>query len=85
MMTRQIAVGLGLTGIILFSTKAIFAKLAYQYGADAISLLFLRMVFSLPFYLFFALYRNQEEVTATKNDSLWVLLFGFLGYFLVLI
>ena len=56
MITRQIAVGLGLTGIILFSTKAIFAKLAYQYGADTISLLLLRMVFSLPFYLFFALY-----------------------------
>ena len=81
-MTRQIAVGLGLTGIILFSTKAIFAKLAYQYGADAISLLLLRMVFSLPFYLFFALYRNQEKITASKNDYLWVLLFGFLGYYL---
>jgi len=81
-MTRQIAVGLGLTGIILFSTKAIFAKLAYQYGADAISLLLLRMVFSLPFYLFFALYKSQEKITAAKNDYLWVLLFGFLGYYL---
>ena len=61
MITRQIALGLGLTGIILFSTKAIFAKLAYQYGADAASLLLLRMVFSLPFYIFFALYKNQKK------------------------
>ena len=82
MMTRQIAIGLGLTGIILFSTKAIFAKLAYQYEVDAISLLLLRMTFSLPFYLFFAFYKNQEKVTATKNDYLWALLFGFLGYYL---
>ena len=82
MMTRQIAIGLGLTGIILFSTKAIFAKLAYQYEVDAINLLLLRMTFSLPFYLFFAFYKNQEKVTAAKNDYLWVLLFGFLGYYL---
>ena len=81
-MTRQIAIGLGLTGIILFSTKAIFAKLAYQYEVDAINLLLLRMTFSLPFYLFFAFYKNQEKVTAAKNDYLWVLLFGFLGYYL---
>ena len=82
MITRQIALGLGLTGIILFSTKALFAKLAYQYGADAISLLLLRMVFSLPFYMFFALYKNQEKITVAKNDYLWVILFGFLGYYL---
>ncbi len=82
MITRQIVIGLGLTGIILFSTKAIFAKLAYQYEVDAISLLLLRMTFSLPFYLFFAFYKNQEKVTATKNDYLWTLLFGFLGYYL---
>jgi len=81
MITRKIALGLGLTGIILFSTKAIFAKLAYQYRADAASLLLLRMVFSLPFYIFFALYKNQK-ITVAKNDYLWVLLFGFLGYYL---
>lgn len=82
MVTRQIAIGLGLTGIILFSTKAIFAKLAYQYEVDAINVLLLRMVFSLPFYLFLAFFENEKKVTATKNDYLRLLLLGFLGYYL---
>ena len=86
MMTRQIAIGLGLTGIILFSTKAIFAKLAYQYEVDAINLLLLRMTFSLPFYLFFAFYKNQEKVTAAKEmrrfidgQNLWVYVRDFIN------
>ena len=82
MVTRQIAIGFGLTGIILFSTKAIFAKLAYQYEVDAIYVLLLRMVFSLPFYLILAFFKNEKKVTATKNDYLRLLLLGFLGYYL---
>tara|TARA_B100000900_G_scaffold251326_1_gene214123 strand:- start:1886 stop:2788 length:903 start_codon:yes stop_codon:yes gene_type:complete len=82
MVTRQIAIGFGLTGIILFSTKSIFAKLAYQYEVDAINVLLLRMVFSLPFYLILAFFKNEKKVTATKNDYLRLLLLGFLGYYL---
>ena len=82
MVTRQIAIGFGLTGIILFSTKAIFAKLAYLYEVDAINVLLLRMVFSLPFYLILAFFKNEKKVTATKNDYLRLLLLGFLGYYL---
>ena len=82
MVTRQIAIGFGLTGIILFSTKAIFAKLAYQYEVDAIYVLLLRMVFSLPFYLILAFFENEKKVTATKNEYLRLLLLGFLGYYL---
>ena len=82
MVTRQIAIGFGLTGIILFSTKAIFAKLAYQYEVDAIYVLLLRMVFSLPFYLILAFFENEKKVTATKNEYLRLLLLGFLGFYL---
>ena len=43
------------TGAILFSMKAVLVKLAYGHGsspdADAITLLALRMAFSLPFYV----------------------------------
>lgn len=39
-------------GAVLFSTKAIFVKLAYAATVDAETLLALRMGLSLPFYLF---------------------------------
>ena len=55
MITRQIVIGLGLTGIILFSTKAIFAKLAYQYEVDAISLLLYKNNFFNPLLLILCL------------------------------
>ena len=42
---------LSLAGALLFSTKAIFVKLAFkETGVDALTLLSLRMLFALPFY-----------------------------------
>ncbi|HEU4532604.1 MAG TPA: DMT family transporter [Polyangiaceae bacterium] len=35
---------------VCFSAKAVFAKLAYRYGADANTVLTLRMAFALPFF-----------------------------------
>jgi len=43
--------GLALLAALGFSLKAIFVKLAYPYGVDAITLLALRMGFSLPLFL----------------------------------
>jgi drug/metabolite transporter (DMT)-like permease len=40
---------------LLFSSKAIFIKLAYRYDVNPDTLITLRMLFSLPFYLFIAL------------------------------
>src|SRR5574343_135066 len=37
-----------------FSAKAIFVKLAYAYSVDAVTLLLLRMVFALPFFMLMA-------------------------------
>lgn len=49
---RLIGFWLALSGALLFSTKAIWVKLAYKdTGIDAVSLLLLRMLFSLPFYV----------------------------------
>ena len=47
-------VALGMLGIVLFSSKAVMVKLAYNCEVDAISVLLLRMVFSFPFYLIIA-------------------------------
>lgn len=53
-----------LAAAILSSTKAIFVKLAYPYGVDAVTLLALRMAFSLPV---FAVLAVIEEVRARAN------------------
>lgn len=75
---------LGLLGIVLFSSKAVMVKLAYNYNVDAISVLLLRMLFSFPFYAVIAfLYRNkQTNSTIERQDYFWVLFFGFVGYYL---
>ena len=53
-----------LRGAVFFSTKAIFVKLAFQStGVDAITLLCLRMLFSLPFYLFAAWLVSRKRIT----------------------
>ena len=77
-------IALGVLGIVMFSSKAVMVKLAYQYPVDAVSVLLLRMLFSFPFYVVIAfLYRhNNNGVMLVKNDYLWVAFFGFIGYYL---
>jgi drug/metabolite transporter (DMT)-like permease len=43
-----------------FSLKAIFIKLAYPYGVDAITLLALRMGFALPVFLWVGLAEHRR-------------------------
>lgn len=42
---------LAIGGVVLFSIRPIFIKLAYAYVVDPITLLALRMIFSLPFFI----------------------------------
>jgi drug/metabolite transporter (DMT)-like permease len=74
-----------LAGAVFFSTKAIFVKLAFKStGVDAITLLSLRMLFSLPFYLVAAwLGAKKESVKSlTKKEWIYVFLLGIFGYYL---
>ncbi len=74
---------LAIIGVILFSAKAVLVKLAYNYNISSEHLLLFRMLFSLPFYLgivFFNTSSNPQQVGA--KDYLWVLFFGFVGYYL---
>jgi drug/metabolite transporter (DMT)-like permease len=74
------------TGAILFSTKAIIIKKAFQTtSVDALTLLTLRMLFSLPFYILAAIiWRNRSPATPKMNTRqwLWVIVLGILGYHL---
>jgi len=78
---KSLGVILAVTGILLFSSKAVMVKLAYQYEVDTVSLLLFRMVFSLPIYVVIAAFNRPKEKVAGK-DYMWLILFGFIGYYL---
>jgi drug/metabolite transporter (DMT)-like permease len=74
-----------LAGAVLFSTKAIFVKLAFGHTrVDAVTLLAARMVFSLPFYLVaaFVVSRQKDNVRFSTKEWLYVSGVGILGYYL---
>ena len=74
-------VGLALIGALGFSLKAIFVKLAYPYGVDAITLLALRMGFSLPFFLWVGLAGRKAASHQTRDDWIKLGVLGCLGYY----
>lgn len=66
-----------------FSAKAILIKLAYLDSADAITLLALRMAFSVPFFIGIALWaKRQHTERLTTHDRMLVLALGVIGYYL---
>ncbi len=76
---------ISLAGAILFSTKAIFVKLAFkETGVDAVTLLTLRMLFALPFYLLAAWFSGTNENTKSLSKSYWywIIVMGIFGYYL---
>lgn len=71
-------------GAVGFSVKSVLIKLAYLQAIDAVSLLVLRMMFSLPFFLFivaWSAYRKNPAPIATR-DRWAITVLGLLGYYL---
>ncbi|WP_298054379.1 DMT family transporter [uncultured Paenalcaligenes sp.] len=86
---HQFLVGFFLAGFgsVLFSAKAIVAKLTYEHGADALTVIGFRMLLSLPVFLGIALWQAHRahkgdipKLTMAQRGQLVVL--GFLGYYL---
>jgi len=72
---------MAVTGILMFSSKAVMVKMAYQYEVDTVTLLLLRMGFALPVYLVIALLKKPANPISGK-DYVWVFFLGFIGYYL---
>ncbi|NOT76288.1 MAG: DMT family transporter [Cyclobacteriaceae bacterium] len=75
---------IALAGAICFSTKAIFVKLAYRdTEVDAITLLALRMIFSLPFFVISAFVSSSKSsnVRFTAGQWIQIAIIGCLGYY----
>jgi drug/metabolite transporter (DMT)-like permease len=75
---------LAVGGTGLFALKSIFIKFAYQQGVDTTTLLTLRMLIALPFYLLMLgwLLRQPATCKPIPRDLASVMALGFLGYYL---
>lgn len=76
-----------LVGAVAFSGKAIVAKLMYRHGADAFSVVGLRMGLALPMFLLMAWWAGRSAGASPPHPltrrQLWqVLGLGFTGYYL---
>jgi drug/metabolite transporter (DMT)-like permease len=75
---------IALLGAVCFSTKAILVKLAYRdTEVDTISLLALRMIFSLPFFIGYAFTSSSKQTNVRFTGKQWVsvAIIGCLGYY----
>jgi drug/metabolite transporter (DMT)-like permease len=72
-----IAVG----GAILFSTKAVVAKLLYRYHLDAVTLIAFRMLFSVPVFAAVALWKMRTEAPLSNADRWRLVGLGLVGYY----
>ena len=77
--TLIIGGGCAILASITFSGKTIIVKLAYQHGVDVLTLLALRMLFSLPFFLFMAWWAGAAHLS--RRDWVGVIALGFTGYY----
>lgn len=74
----SIAIG----GAILFSTKAIVAKLLYRYHIDAVTLIAFRMLFSLPVFIAVAVWKMRVGPPLSPQDRWRIAGLGLIGYYL---
>jgi drug/metabolite transporter (DMT)-like permease len=78
---RAVGIALAAAGVIAFSFRPIFIKFAYGYVRDPVTLIALRMVFSLPFFVIAALWQRGNRTPIAKRDWWGIFFLGFLGYY----
>ena len=80
---RAAGVAMALTGVACFSLRPILIKLAYGYVVDPVTLLALRMLFSLPFFLAAAAWagRGERRAPMSRGDAWAIVFLGFVGYY----
>jgi drug/metabolite transporter (DMT)-like permease len=74
-----LAIAIG--GAVLFSTKAIVAKLLYRYQLDAVTVIAFRMLFSLPVFAAVALWKMRTEAPLSVADRWRLAGLGLIGYY----
>ena len=71
-----------LIGVLAFSLRPILIKLSYgAHPVSPVTLLFLRMTLSLPFFLAIGWWLRNREPRLTRRDWAGIVGLGFLGYY----
>jgi drug/metabolite transporter (DMT)-like permease len=79
---RRWGVALAVIGTLVFSFRPILVKLVYvTYPVSPVTLLFLRMTISLPFFLAVAWWLRRDEPRLTARDWAALATLGFIGYY----
>jgi len=73
---------LAVVGAIFFSAKAIVAKLMYRYHVDAVMVISLRMMFSLPMFAVLAFWQARNSPPLAARDYAKIAFLGLIGYYL---
>lgn len=77
---------LAVAGAIAFSGKAIIVKLSYRYGVDAVTIIMLRMLFALPFFVALGIWSERQtqalENPLSSRDVVGITALGVVGYYL---
>ncbi|GAB3385993.1 MULTISPECIES: DMT family transporter [Massilia] len=73
---------IAIAGAVLFSTKAIVAKLLYRYHIDAVTLIAFRMLFSLPVFIAVAVWKMRVGPPLSSQDRWRITGLGLVGYYL---
>lgn len=69
-------------GAILFSAKAILAKLMYRHGVDAMLVMALRMIMSVPFFFLIGWWQARKLAPLSWADRGRIVVLGMIGYYL---
>jgi drug/metabolite transporter (DMT)-like permease len=73
---------IAVVGAVLFSTKAVLAKLLYRYHIDAVTLIAFRMLFSVPVFAAVAIWKMRTEAPLSWADRWKLIGLGLVGYYL---
>ena len=80
--SERLGVTLSALAALGFSFKAIFVKLAYMAApVDAVTLLSLRMIFSLPVFVWVGFHSSRSVVPLTARERVSLVALGLLGYY----
>ena len=77
-----IGIALVLAASVGFSARGVLVKLAYPYGVDAVTLMTLRMIFALPFFVLMAILAGPPPTPMRRADLVMLIGLGFIGYYL---
>lgn len=80
---RVVGIVLAVAAIVGLSLRPVLVRVAYGYVVDPVTLLALRMIFALPFFLIVAAWtsRDRRQARLSRRDLVTVGALGFLGYY----